>query len=180
MDACLGYQTRSHADADIVLEPASNLLQAFLKNSSRLDPAAVPIIMSVPSTKLRATPWREATRITVFELGNIGPGRCERCHPVRAGGSAMTADAASCRVVLPPSGGRLRRTLELAADLYQTARPDYPVELYHDLIRLAGLRPGDRLLEVGCATGTASSSASGCTSSGTAENSEPKGVDLEH
>lgn len=50
---------------------------------------------------------------------------------------------------------RLRATFDSAARLYQQARPDYPAELYDELVRLAGLRPGDRLLEVGCATGKA-------------------------
>jgi SAM-dependent methyltransferase len=50
---------------------------------------------------------------------------------------------------------RLRTTFESAAASYQQARPEYPAELYDGLIRLAGLRPGDRLLEVGCATGKA-------------------------
>ena len=49
----------------------------------------------------------------------------------------------------------LRATFDSAAHLYQQARPDYPEELYHDLVRLAGLRPRDRLLEIGCATGKA-------------------------
>ena len=50
---------------------------------------------------------------------------------------------------------RLRVTFETAASLYQRARPDYPAELYDELIRLAALRPGDRLLEIGCASGKA-------------------------
>ena len=50
---------------------------------------------------------------------------------------------------------RLRTTFESAATLYHQARPDYPDELYDELIRLADLAPGDRLLEVGCATGKA-------------------------
>lgn len=50
---------------------------------------------------------------------------------------------------------RLRQTFDRAADLYQRARPDYPDELFDDLVAVAGLTPGDRLLEVGCATGKA-------------------------
>jgi SAM-dependent methyltransferase len=50
---------------------------------------------------------------------------------------------------------RLRTTFDLAAQDYQRARPDYPDELYDALIRQAGLRPGDHLLEIGCATGKA-------------------------
>jgi len=50
---------------------------------------------------------------------------------------------------------RLRETFDQAAESYQQARPDYPGELFDDLIEAAGLAPGDRLLEVGCATGKA-------------------------
>jgi SAM-dependent methyltransferase len=49
----------------------------------------------------------------------------------------------------------LRATFDSAAHLYQQSRPEYPQQLYNDLVLLAGLRPGDRLLEVGCATGKA-------------------------
>jgi SAM-dependent methyltransferase len=49
----------------------------------------------------------------------------------------------------------LRRTFETAADLYDAARPSYPAELFDDLVTLAGLKTGDRLLEIGCATGKA-------------------------
>jgi SAM-dependent methyltransferase len=49
----------------------------------------------------------------------------------------------------------LRRTFDSAADLYEAARPSYPDELFDDLVELAGLDPGDRLLEIGCATGKA-------------------------
>ena len=54
-----------------------------------------------------------------------------------------------------PDRDRLRATFDSAARLYQQARPDYPEELYDELVRLADLRSGDRLLEVGCATGKA-------------------------
>jgi len=50
---------------------------------------------------------------------------------------------------------RLRETFNQAAESYQRARPDYPGELFDALIEAAGLAPGDRLLEVGCATGKA-------------------------
>jgi SAM-dependent methyltransferase len=49
----------------------------------------------------------------------------------------------------------LRQTFDGAADLYHRARPDYPAELLDDLVTVAGLAAGDRLLEVGCATGKA-------------------------
>lgn len=50
---------------------------------------------------------------------------------------------------------RLKVTFDSAASLYQRARPEYPEELYDELVRLAHLRPGDRLLEIGPATGKA-------------------------
>jgi SAM-dependent methyltransferase len=49
----------------------------------------------------------------------------------------------------------LRRAFETAADRYDDARPSYPDELFDDLVSLAELKPGDRLLEIGCATGKA-------------------------
>ncbi|WP_350340713.1 methyltransferase domain-containing protein [Candidatus Dormiibacter inghamiae] len=50
---------------------------------------------------------------------------------------------------------RLGSTFDRASDLYQRARPEYPAEVFERLIRIAGLRFGDHLLEVGCATGKA-------------------------
>jgi SAM-dependent methyltransferase len=50
---------------------------------------------------------------------------------------------------------RLRETFDQTAEIYHRVRPDYPEALFDDLIALAQLAPGDRLLEVGCATGKA-------------------------
>jgi ubiquinone/menaquinone biosynthesis C-methylase UbiE len=50
---------------------------------------------------------------------------------------------------------RLRAAFDSAARQYHQARPGYPKGLYDELIRLVGLRPGDRLVEVGCGTGMA-------------------------
>jgi SAM-dependent methyltransferase len=50
---------------------------------------------------------------------------------------------------------QLRTAFDSAASLYHEARPEYPAELFEELVRLSGLQPGDRLLEVGCATGKA-------------------------
>jgi SAM-dependent methyltransferase len=52
----------------------------------------------------------------------------------------------------------LRQTFDSAADLYEAARPSYPDALFDDLVELAGLEPGDRLLEIGCGTGKATRS----------------------
>ena len=49
----------------------------------------------------------------------------------------------------------LRRTFDTIAGVYDGARPEYPAQLFDDLIELAELTPGSRLLEVGCATGKA-------------------------
>ncbi len=49
----------------------------------------------------------------------------------------------------------LRKTFDKAADLYQRARPEYPRALFDHLISVTGLRAGDQLLEIGCATGKA-------------------------
>lgn len=47
----------------------------------------------------------------------------------------------------------LRRTFGEVAELYDQARPGYPAALLDDLISLAGLAPGARVLEIGCGTG---------------------------
>jgi SAM-dependent methyltransferase len=44
---------------------------------------------------------------------------------------------------------------DAVADAYDDARPDYPEQLFDDLVALAKLEPGDELLEIGCATGKA-------------------------
>ncbi|HEX2461643.1 MAG TPA: class I SAM-dependent methyltransferase [Vicinamibacterales bacterium] len=49
----------------------------------------------------------------------------------------------------------LRGTFNTAAATYEAARPSYPSELFDDLVEIAGLQHGDRLLEIGCATGKA-------------------------
>jgi SAM-dependent methyltransferase len=50
---------------------------------------------------------------------------------------------------------RLRKTFEEVPELYDRARPSYPAELFDDLTALAGLRAGDRILELGPGTGKA-------------------------
>jgi SAM-dependent methyltransferase len=54
-----------------------------------------------------------------------------------------------------PERERLAATFDRAADLYQRARPEYPAALFDRLVDVTGLRPGDRLLEIGAATGKA-------------------------
>ncbi|MFC7642156.1 class I SAM-dependent methyltransferase [Streptosporangium lutulentum] len=50
---------------------------------------------------------------------------------------------------------RLRATFDKAADIYQDARPDYPDELYSDLLAITKVTPSQHLLEVGCGPGKA-------------------------
>jgi SAM-dependent methyltransferase len=50
---------------------------------------------------------------------------------------------------------RLRATFDRVAPLYQSARPDYPDELFADLLAMTGVRPPAHLLEVGCGPGKA-------------------------
>ncbi len=49
----------------------------------------------------------------------------------------------------------MRATFDSVAGCYQQARPEYPTDLIDELVRLADLRSSDHLLEIGCATGTA-------------------------
>jgi SAM-dependent methyltransferase len=49
----------------------------------------------------------------------------------------------------------LRATFDEDAERYDRARPGYPAELFDDLAALTGLKPGDRVLEIGPGTGQA-------------------------
>jgi SAM-dependent methyltransferase len=49
----------------------------------------------------------------------------------------------------------LRGTFDLDAEGYQRTRPVLPTAMLDDLVRLAGLRPGDRVAEIGAGTGQA-------------------------
>jgi SAM-dependent methyltransferase len=70
----------------------------------------------------------------------------------------IDSQASSIRAMMTGVGDdreRLRATFNSVAERYDHARPDYPDELLDELIRLSGLQPGARLLEVGCGTGKA-------------------------
>jgi SAM-dependent methyltransferase len=49
----------------------------------------------------------------------------------------------------------LRATFDDVPELYDSARPVAPREVFDDLVELAGLEAGSRLLEIGCGTGQA-------------------------
>lgn len=49
----------------------------------------------------------------------------------------------------------LRRIFDGVADVYDGARPDYPSDLYRDLIELCGIGREAELLEIGCGSGKA-------------------------
>ncbi len=48
-----------------------------------------------------------------------------------------------------------KQSFDTNPQLYEKARPSYPEELFDDLIHLSGIRPGDRILEIGPGTGQA-------------------------
>jgi SAM-dependent methyltransferase len=48
-----------------------------------------------------------------------------------------------------------RFTFDNVAALYDAARPGYPRALFDDIAAIAGLKPGDKILEVGCGSGQA-------------------------
>jgi SAM-dependent methyltransferase len=57
-------------------------------------------------------------------------------------------------VVVEPGGLVPRKeSFNAVAERYDRSRPGYPDELVKDLVQLAELRPGSRVLEIGCGTG---------------------------
>ena len=52
----------------------------------------------------------------------------------------------------------LRATFDTVADIYDAVRPGYPEPLFDDIAAIAGLAPGDPVLEVGCGSGQATES----------------------
>ncbi len=54
-----------------------------------------------------------------------------------------------------------RRTFDEVAELYDRARPVYPEALFDDLVALAGIPEGGRIVEIGCGTGQATRSLAG-------------------
>ncbi len=56
---------------------------------------------------------------------------------------------------MPADRDELRATFETAAVRYDRARPEYPEALFDELVQLTGVSNGDRVVEIGCATGKA-------------------------
>lgn len=54
-----------------------------------------------------------------------------------------------------PGRRQLRNVFDLAAEDFDRTRPVCPPQAFDDLIRLAGLARGDRVVEIGCGTGQA-------------------------
>src|SRR6266542_609432 len=67
----------------------------------------------------------------------------------------MGTDAERLRHTPGEVAERLRITFDEDAERYDRARPGYPAALFDDLMTLAGLGPGSRVLEIGCGTGQA-------------------------
>ncbi len=61
----------------------------------------------------------------------------------------------SMGVVEDDKRNRLRAGFDKAAEDYDRTRPVCPAQVFDDLMRLAGLAPGDRAVEIGCGTGQA-------------------------
>lgn len=55
----------------------------------------------------------------------------------------------------PPDRHVLRATFDDSPEAYDRARPVAPTEVFDDVVSLAGLAAGDRILEIGCGTGQA-------------------------
>lgn len=85
------------------------------------------------------------------------PGQSERSAEPEPTGQSQPTGESERSAESEPTGERerLRATFGSVAGLYHQARPEYPEDLFDELVLLADLRPGARLLEIGCGTGKA-------------------------
>src|SRR5271169_3624675 len=70
-------------------------------------------------------------------------------------GRSSAAESTMGRMEDDPRRHGLRAGFDRAAADYQRTRPVCPPQLFDDLIDLAGLEAGGRVIEIGCGTGQA-------------------------
>lgn len=70
-------------------------------------------------------------------------------------GSSHSVREGARRQVGPEEAKALRHVFDQEPELYDRARPGYPPEVFAELAELAELKPGSRVLELGCGTGQA-------------------------
>jgi SAM-dependent methyltransferase len=75
--------------------------------------------------------------------------------PRRASLASLVLDNRGVTIDGDQDWKRLRTSFDATADTYHQARPDYPETLFDTLVQDTSLKPGARLLEIGCGTGKA-------------------------
>lgn len=67
----------------------------------------------------------------------------------------MADPSGPARLHTPAGRRRYRRSFDEDPAAYDASRPVPPAQVFDDLVALAGLSPGDRILEIGPGTGQA-------------------------